>query len=778
MSNLVIIESPTKAPTIKGYLGSNYKVVASNGHVRDLPKSSIGVDIENNFEPHYINIRGRGDLIREIKKEAKAASRVYLATDPDREGEAISWHLAAALDLPPEKTLRITFNEITKTAVKSAIKSPRKIDMNLVDAQQARRILDRIVGYKLSPYLWKTVKGGLSAGRVQSVATRIIVDREEEIRAFVSSEYWTIDAVLVCGEGCELRARFYGNEKGRMRVSSKEEADTIISSVEGRRFVVGSVKRGTKHKSPAPPFTTSTLQQEASRKLGFQSSRTMRTAQELYEGINLGSENGGVQGLITYMRTDSQRVSSEAQDAAREFIVGKYGESYYPASPRVYKSKNSAQDAHEAIRPARLALEPAAIRRHLSSDQFKLYKLIWERFVASQMQSAELSTVSADFECSGYIFRSSGYTVTFPGYMAVYVEGEDEVRRPSDEESVGEGEGEGYAGVRDLLIPDMKEGQLLDCSGVKGDQHFTEPPPRYTEASLIKFLEEKGIGRPSTYTPIITTIIARNYVRRDGKSLFPTQLGEITTNLMKENFADIVNYRFTADIETELDGIENGNEKLINVLNKFWADFKLELEAAQKNMPPEGVALPVEEADMTCEKCGGAMIIKTGRYGRFAACPNYPKCKNTKPLAPPAGTGDSDKENQTDGGRGEKKIITADFKCEKCGGDMVLRNGKFGSFYACANYPECKFTKQKTKDIDVPCPKCGSKIVLKYGKSRTVFYSCDRYPECDFSSWDMPLKENCPRCGANLFRRKGKALIYCRAEGCGFEKTADIKNEE
>ena len=775
MSNLVIIESPTKAPTIKGYLGSNYKVVASNGHVRDLPKSSIGVDIENNFKPHYINIRGRGDLIKDMKKEAKAASKVYLATDPDREGEAISWHLATALELPPEKILRITFNEITKTAVKNAIKSPRKIDMNLVDAQQARRILDRIVGYKLSPYLWKTVKSGLSAGRVQSVATRIIVEREEEIRAFVPSEYWTIDATLICAEGRDLKARFYGNKNGKIRLSNKAEADTVISAVGGKQFIVNSLKRGTKHRSPAPPFTTSTLQQEASRKLGFQSSRTMRAAQDLYEGINLGSENGGVQGLITYMRTDSQRVSAEAQEAAREFIIGKYGEAYYPSSPRVYKSKSSAQDAHEAIRPVRLSLEPAAIRRYLSSDQFKLYKLIWERFVASQMQSAELSTVSADFECSGYIFRSSGYTVTFPGFMAVYVEGEDESRRTADEENTGEGDGDN--GVRDLLIPDMKEGQLLDCSEVKGDQHFTEPPPRYTEATLIKFLEEKGIGRPSTYTPTITTIIARNYVKREGKSLVPTQLGEITTKLMKENFPDIVNYRFTADIESELDGIENGTLKLEDVLKKFWADFSIELEAAQKNMPADSVTPPVEETDIICEKCGSKMVIKTGRYGRFAACPNYPKCKNTKPLAD-AGGNPSDKDAaEADSGAVKKQTI-ADFKCEKCGGDMVLRNGKYGSFYACANYPACKFTKQKTKETDVPCPKCGSKIVIKHGKNRTVFYSCDRYPECDFSSWDMPMKETCPKCGANLFRRKGRDIVFCRTEGCGFEKPLEQKTEE
>ncbi len=776
MSNLVIIESPTKAPTIKGYLGSNYKVVASNGHVRDLPKSSIGVDIENNFKPHYINIRGRGDLIKDIKKEAKAASKVYLATDPDREGEAISWHLAAALDIPLDKTMRITFNEITKTAVKSAIKNPRQIDMNLVNAQQARRILDRIVGYKLSPFLWKTVKSGLSAGRVQSVATRIIVDREEEIRAFVPNEYWTIDAILVLSDGREIKAHFYGNESGKLRITNREEADKVISAVNGKPFLVKAIKRGVKHKTPAPPFTTSTMQQEASRKLGFQSARTMKVAQELYEGVNLGSENGGVQGLITYMRTDSLRVSSEAQAAAKDFITIKYGENYCPSSPRNYKTRSSAQDAHEAIRPAKITLEPAAIKKHLTPDQFKLYKLIWERFVASQMQSAELNTVSADFDSSSYIFRTSGYTITFPGYMAVYVETEDETRRSADE-STGENDNENDNGERDLLIPDIREGQKLGSKEVKGDQHFTEAPPRYTEASLIKYLEEKGIGRPSTYTPIITTIIARNYVSRDGKSLVPTQLGEVTTKLMKENFPDIVNYRFTADIETELDGIENGNEDMLSVLKKFWSDFEHELEAAGKNIGEESVTLPVEETDIICEKCGSRMVIKTGKFGKFAACPNYPKCKNTKPLEDvkkASGTADQTEKKE----KPEKKQIIADFKCEKCGGDMVLRTGKYGSFYACVNYPNCKFTKQKTKDIDVSCPKCGSKIVMKHGRNKTVFYSCDRYPDCDFSSWDMPTSEKCPKCGGMLFKRKGRDILFCRNEGCGFEKPTENKSEE
>ncbi|MBR2354103.1 MAG: type I DNA topoisomerase, partial [Clostridia bacterium] len=489
MANLVIVESPSKASTIKGYLGSNYKVVASKGHVRDLPKSTLGVDIENNFDAHYINIRGKGDLIREIRKEAKAANKIFLATDPDREGEAISWHLAEALGIPVEKTLRVTFNEITKTAVKSAIKAPRQIDMNLVNSQQARRILDRIVGYKLSPFLWKNVRSGLSAGRVQSVATRIIVEREEEIRNFVPEEYWTVDALLQTKNGKEFSVRFYGDREGKVRLGCEEDAMKVVNAVNGTEFSVDSVKKSKKKKLPAPPFTTSTMQQEAARKLGFQSQRIMRIAQELYEGVNVGSENGGVQGLITYMRTDSLRVSADAQAEAREYIGSKYGDKYNSAAPRVYKAKAGAQDAHEAIRPSRVTLEPAMIKKYVTPDQFKLYKLIWERFVASQMESATLSTVSADFESKGYIFRSSGYTVDFPGYMAVYEESEDDTGRNADELSE----------QKNIRLPDVKEGEKVSSLSIDPAKHFTEAPPRYNDASLIKFLEEMGIGRPSTF---------------------------------------------------------------------------------------------------------------------------------------------------------------------------------------------------------------------------------------------------------------------------------------
>lgn len=647
MTNLVIVESPAKAGTIKGYLGSSYKVIASKGHVRDLPKSSLGIDIENDFEPHYINIRGKGDLIKELKKEASKADRVFLATDPDREGEAISWHLAAALGIPVDKAKRITFNEITKTAVKEAIKKPRELDMDLVNAQQTRRILDRIVGYKLSPFLWKKVKSGLSAGRVQSVATRIIVERENEIRAFVPSEYWTVDAVIETAKGKEMTVRYYGLTNGKKKVELKNESDAnkVCDECRGADFTAVEIKRGSKTKSPAPPFITSTLQQEASRKLNFQSQRTMRVAQELYEGINLSSD-GGVQGLITYMRTDSLRVAGEAQSAAREYIVEKYGSEYCPKNPRVYKSKASAQDAHEAIRPSSMKHEPAAVKKHLTSDQYKLYKLIWDRFTASQMASAELSTVSADFDCKGNLFRANGYTVKFNGYMAVYEESTDEV----DEE-------------KNKKLPACREGEILKSRDVSGTQHFTEPPARYTEASLIKFLEEKGIGRPSTYTPIISIITSRGYVARDGKSLVPTPLGEITNSLMTEYFPDIVDYKFTAEMESDLDSIEDGRTDMKSTLRSFYGDFEKELDKAMATVSKDDIEVPVEETDIICDQCGARMIVKNGRFGKFAACPNYPTCKNTKPLTKAAPAEDG------------KKQETAPFKCELCGGDMVLRSG-------------------------------------------------------------------------------------------------------
>ncbi len=752
-NNLVIIESPFKINTIKSCLGSNYKVIASVGHVRDLPKSSFGIDIENGFEPHYINIHGKGDVIKSIRAEAKKASKIFLATDPDREGEAISWHLATTLGIPAEDTLRITFNELTKTAIKAAVKNPRPIDMNLVNAQQSRRILDRIVGYKLSPLLWKKIRSGLSAGRVQSVATRIIVEREEEIRAFVPVEYWTISALLEHGEGC-FTVRFFGDAEGnKLAVANEQEAMAIVSAVSGKPFKVAAVKRGTKQRQPAPPFITSTLQQEASRKLGFNTQRTMKVAQELYEGINLGSENGGTQGLITYMRTDSQRVSSEAQESTREYVKNKYGVEYVPAKPRVYKTRQGAQDAHEAIRPTRVELEPWLIRARLTDDQWKLYRLIWARFVASQMESARLSTLNIDLTAGGYLFRTGGYSVSFPGFMALYEESSDETKRRDDEEQDE---------VRDIKLPELREGELLDCRELAPTRHFTEAPPRFTEASLVKFLEENGLGRPSTFATIVTTIISREYVSREGKSLVPTELGVITTDMMKESFPDIVDYKFTANMESRLDGVESGSTTMNEVLSDFWKDFEVELNAAEEKARLERQNRPVETTDIICENCGATMIVKSGRYGKFAACPNYPECKNTKPLTPK-------KEAKEE----KKELVVADFKCEKCGGDMVLRQGPYGGFYACINYPKCKYIKQILKEIDVPCPKCGGSIVVRRGKSKnsSIFYGCANYPSCDFASRELPTREKCPTCGGMLFAKKGqKPGLICHTEGCDYFK--------
>ena len=766
MANLVIVESPHKAANIKSYLGSSYKVIASKGHLCDLPKSTLGVDIENNFAAHYINIRGKGDLINEIKKEAKNANKVIIATDPDREGEAIAWHIAKLLGIPIEKTMRAAFNAVNKESVKAAVKSPRNIDMNLVNAQQARRILDRIVGYKLSPFLWKRVKSGLSAGRTQSVATRIVVEREEEIRAFTPEEFWLIDACLLSSDGNGFSVRYFGSADGKkLKVSDEATAMGIVSDIQDKKFTVADVRRGTKRRSPAPPFTTSTLQQEAVKKLGFQSSRTMKVAQELYEGINVGAENGGTQGLITYMRTDSMRISPEAQESARELIVNKFGERYYPKKPRVYKAKNGAQDAHEAVRPVNPALEPSKIKSHLTADQFKLYKLVWDRFIASQMESASLATVTADVSCAGHLFRTSGYSVTFAGYLSVY----SDVEEQNDD------------GELNIKLPELKVGEELDCTEVKPSRHFTEPPPRYTEGSLVKFLEERGIGRPSTFASIITTIIERDYVRRDGKVLVPTPLGEVTTKLMKESFADIVDYKFTANMENKLDDIENGDVSTEQLLTEFWAGFSKELEAAEA-AGGESLALPQEETDIICSKCGAKMIVRSGRYGKFAACPNYPKCRNTKPLP---GQEKPAEEPQAVEVKPEKKaevkkpeVQKTDLKCEICGGELVIRSGRYGSFYACANFPSCRFTKPMVEETAGECPKCHGKLVKRRGRNRSVFYGCEKYPECDFSTWDIPTDEKCPECGKTLFRKKGKAQLVCSGE-CKFTKEiADDKKKE
>ena len=752
MANLVIVESPAKANTIKGYLGSNYKVIASKGHIRDLPKSTLGIDVENNFEPHYINIRGKGDVIKELKREAKNATKIFLATDPDREGEAISWHIANELGIPADKACRVTFNEITQAAVKEAIKNPRKINEDLVNSQQARRILDRLVGFKLSEVLWKNLKSGLSGGRVQSVAARIVTEREEEIRAFVPQEYWTIEASLTTVLGERIDAKFYGDKKGKIKLSCENEAAEVNESIKNGEFKVKEVKHAVKYKQPAPPFTTSTLQQEASRQLGYQSQRIMKVAQELYDGLNIGTQYGGVQGLITYMRTDSTRVSTVAQESCASFIMEKYGEEFLPKTQRSYKTNASAQDAHEAIRPSNVYITPKSIRKMLTTEQYRLYKLIWERFIASQMESAVLDTVSVEIENSGYIFKTGGYVIKSKGYLTIY----DYV---SEEDKDSENEETSLAS-----LPNIKKNELLSAIDVEAHQHFTEPPARYTEASLIKFLEENGIGRPSTYAPIISIIISREYVKRDGKSLVATPLGEITTNFMRKHFPEIIDYEFTASMEDKLDSIENKENTILGVISEFYTKFAADLEAVSGGEGKVEINIPAEESDVLCDRCGSRMIYKNGRFGKFLACPKYPECKCTKAID----------KNGNVSAQEEKEPELAGFKCEVCGGDMVIRNGRFGSFYACSNYPTCTFTKQKVTETGVSCPKCNSRILARHGKGKMLFYSCEKYPECDFSTWDMPLNEKCPDCGAPLYYRKSRKSVICKEKGCSYRRDEEM----
>ena len=749
MSILVIVESPAKANTIKGYLGSNYKVIASKGHIRDLPKSTLGIDVENGFEPHYINIRGKGDVIKLLKKEAKSASKVFLATDPDREGEAISWHIADQLGIPKDKACRVTFNEITKNAVKESIKNPRTINEDLVNSQQARRILDRLVGFKLSEALWKNLKSGLSGGRVQSVATRIITEREEEIRAFIPSEYWTIEASVSTADNENVVLRLFGDQNGKIKVNNREEAEKIETAVKSGGFKVLSVKHYAKTKQPAPPFTTSTLQQEASKQLGYQSQRIMKIAQELYDGLNLGAEFGGVQGLITYMRTDSTRVSPVAVEATREYIRANYGEEYIPKAKRSYKTGGNSQDAHEAIRPSNIAIEPKHVKRLLSSEQYRLYKLIWERFVASQMESCVLDTVACEVENNGYIFKTGGYVIKSRGYLTVYEK--DDIEHDGDYDNMQK-------------LPSFKKGQIFDAFSVKTSQHFTEPPARYTEASLIKFLEENGIGRPSTYAPIISIIIGREYVERDGKSLVATPLGEITTRFMRKYFPEIIDYEFTASMETKLDSIEMKKNTISGVISDFYKKFEAELDVALNAEHSNEFEMPKEESGYICDKCGKPMLIKNGRFGKFLACSGYPECKNTMTL---------DRDGNP-AKAAEEAPELAGFKCELCGGEMVIRNGRYGIFYACSNYPTCTFTKHKVTELDVPCPVCGHKIVARHGKGKMLFYSCEAHPDCGFSSWDMPLAEKCPDCGGMLFYRKSRKSVICKERGCEYKREEEM----
>ncbi len=741
MNTLVIVESPHKANTIKGFLGKGYKVKASKGHVRDLPKSKLGIEIENDFEPQYINIRGKGELINDLRKEAKAADRVFLAADPDREGEAISWHLANVLNVDPSKVKRITFNEITKNTLKEAIKHPRDIDMNLVNSQQTRRILDRLVGYKISPFLWRHIKNGLSAGRVQSVTTRIIVEREQEINDFIPEEYWLISALLNTDKNESVNVKFYGKNGKKLDLANEEQVKEVLASVDKNNFRVESIKRAVKQRRPAPPFTTSTLQQEANRKLSFQSQKTMLIAQELYEGVNIGEKN--TYGLITYMRTDSLRISDEARESAKKVIVNNYGADYYPATPNKYKIKKNSQDAHEAIRPTDPSITPDMIRGKVTNDQYKLYKLIWDRFIASQMSPELRDTVTADIVSGGYIFRANGHNIKFRGFAAVYGDIADDA---SDEES-------------GTMLPELSEGEVLKASEINPEQKFTQPPLRFTEGSLVKVLEDKGIGRPSTYTPTITTIISRGYIRREGKFLVPTELGVVTTDMMKKSFSHIVDYNFTANMEEDLDKIEDGTSEYIGVLREFYSQFSAQLEEAEKTLGSDRVEVPKVETGIICEKCGAVMIEKTGRYGKFAACPNYPRCRNTKRL--------DEKPEKED----EKKApeVIADEKCPNCGNDMVLRKGPHGNFFACRNYPDCKTTIPYRRDSGIACPDCGKRIMIKQTKSRKTYYACEDYPKCNFSSWDLPTERKCPVCGAPALKKKTREVYYCK-NNCGWSE--------
>lgn len=685
-TNLVIVESPSKAKTIGKYLGPSYEVKACMGHLRDLPKSTMGVDFEHDFEPHYIPMKGKEAIISDLKKAAKNSGNVFLATDPDREGEAISWHLKELLSIPEEKTLRVTFNEITKNVVSKAIQEPRGIDYDLVNAQQARRILDRIVGYQLSPLLWKKVRKGLSAGRVQSVATRLVVDRENEIRNFVPQEYWTLDVVLDrVGKPGSFKARFYGDPKKR-ELASEAEVQEVLASLESGSFSVSSVKRSEKKRSPAPPFITSTLQQEASRKLNMTPKRTMAIAQQLYEGVDIAGE--GTLGLITYMRTDSTRLSEDALEAAKEFIVGRYGKQYYNGAYRQFKTKNAAQDAHEAIRPSNVRLDPETISGDLTKDQYRLYKLIWSRFVACQMANALFDAIAIEAACGNNVFRANHQSLKFAGFTAVYEEGKDdeteEVQSP---------------------LPDLIEGEPLKKASSLQEQHFTQPPARYTEATLVRAMEEKGVGRPSTYATIISTIQDRDYVVKKDKRLMPTPLGEVVNGLMVDRFNDIVDVEFTAGMEAQLDQVEEGNLPWKKVLSDFYADFSKEMEAAEEALKDTRLKVPDEVTDEICELCGRNMVVKVGRFGRFLACPGYPECKNTKPIV------------------------------ERMPGR---------------------------------CPKCGSGMLKRKSKKGYAYYACERGAECGFMSWDVPTEFDCPVCGQTMFKKSGRGQMkpFCINESC------------
>lgn len=682
---LVIVESPAKAKTIEKYLGKNYVVEASMGHVRDLPKSQLGVDIENEYNPKYITIRGKGELLSKLRKLAKKSDKIYLATDPDREGEAISWHLANVLKIDENENCRIEFNEITKDAVKNSIKHPRKINCNLVDAQQARRVLDRLVGYEISPLLWRNVKWGLSAGRVQSAALKLICDREEEIKKFNPEEYWTVDVKLKKGKK-SFPVKLTTKNKKKIEIKNKEQADQIIDELKENEYIVSKIKKGTKNKNPLAPFTTSTLQQEASKKLNFMTKKTMSVAQQLYEGVEV--KKFGTVGLITYMRTDSVRISKEAQEKALNFIDETYGKEYVPEEPRVYKGKKNIQDAHEAIRPTYVEITPEIAKANLSNDQYKLYALIWKRFIASQMATCILNTNSLEIKNGDYTLRASGSTIKFDGFMKVYeyISGEEE------EESV--------------LLPELEENEVLKEESIEGKQHFTQPPARYSEAAFVKLLEEKGIGRPSTYVPTISTLISRKYVDREKKILIPTELGFIVNDILSNYFKQIVDTDFTAEMEVKLDNVEAGKESWTHIVDEFFTPLKEDIEKAEKEISK--VIIEDKVSDVPCDKCGRLMVIKHGRFGDFLACPGYPECQNTKPI-----------------------VEEVDANCPLCGGKILVKRSKKGNrFYGCSNYPECNFVSWY-EPTNEKCPECGSYMVKRYSKSKGEYLQCSD-KECKY----------------------------------------------
>ena len=761
MRNLVIVESPAKAKTINKILGKDFVVKASVGHIKDLPEKDLGVNIENNFEPQYVVIPGKEKIIKELKKASKEADKVFLAPDPDREGEAIAWHIAfeiAEKKTRPdnEKIYRIVFNEITERAVREAIKKPEKIDMNKVDAQQARRVLDRLVGYGLSPLLWKKISRGLSAGRVQSVAVRLIVEREREISAFNSEEYWSINAEFEGSKPPAFWAKLSRiqqkaeSQQQKFLIQNGQEADRIVAGLKEQGFTLGRIERKHRKRMPYPPFITSTLQQEAARKLRFTAKKTMMFAQQLYEGVELGAE--GSVGLITYMRTDSPRIATEAQQWARQSIVDAYGKDYVPEKPPFYKSKASAQEAHEAIRPTYADKKPETVKPFLSKEQYGLYLLIWNRFIASQMSPAQLdqTTFIVEDDKKTCEFRATGTIIRFDGFMALYTEGKDELE-----------EEEGFT------LPGLKEGETLGLLSLQPKQHFTQPPPRYTEATLVKALEEKGIGRPSTYAAILSTIQDRKYVQRTEGRFSPTELGMIVNDYLVEKFAELLDYNFTAKMENELDSIEEGKMKWVKVISDFFKPFKSHLGAAVKatdDVKPKDIS-----TEIMCEKCGLPMVIRWGRHGRFLACTGFPKCKNTRPLA----------ENGENGQAVEQNGQPTDEKCEKCGSPMVIKTGRYGKFLACSKYPECKSARPLSTGIK--CPDDGGDIVERRSKRGKLFWSCGNYPKCKFASWYRPVHRQCPKCGADfLYEKRNKAgdvTLFCHKKECGHKEIVTTTEE-